>query len=60
MHAVHRTQAQYEEADWIRNSEAQHGSDGSDEGEEEEEEVFECVVCDKVFRSEKQLKNHER
>ena len=34
----------------------------SDEGEEDEEaeEHFECVVCQKVFKSEKQLQAHER
>ena len=33
----------------------------SDEGEEEEvEEHFECVVCRKVFKSEKQFQAHER
>lgn len=51
-------QAAYEDADWIRSS-AAPDVDCIDE-EEEEVEVFECVVCDKVFRSEKQLSNHER
>jgi DnaJ family protein A protein 5 len=53
-------QAQYEDADWIRSSEAPDVDYGADEEDEEPEEVYECVVCDKVFRSEKQLRNHER
>ncbi|GIM08082.1 hypothetical protein Vretimale_12093, partial [Volvox reticuliferus] len=53
--------AEYEDADWIRSSEAPgDGEYSGDEQEEEEMEVHECVVCDKVFRSEKQLRNHER
>lgn len=31
-----------------------------EEGEEEEQEGFYCVACDKSFKSEKQLHNHER
>ena len=54
-------QAAYEEADWVRNTPSHHhhgeeDGEGSEE-DEAEEEVFECVVCDKVFRSDKQLKN---
>jgi DnaJ family protein A protein 5 len=31
-----------------------------DAEDESEEELFECVVCDKIFKSEKQLQSHER
>jgi len=31
----------------------------SEEQEEEEAAVFYCVACDKRFKSDKQLKNHE-
>jgi len=31
----------------------------SEEHEKEEVQTFYCVACDKRFKSEKQLKNHE-
>ena len=46
---------------------AARGGSESDSGDAEpsdydyiEEEVYECVVCDKIFKSSKQLRNHER
>ncbi len=53
-----------EEAAWV----AGGGSDGSSGGEEEEDEAaweaqaaaHYCVVCEKSFKSHKQLQNHER
>ncbi|GAX82273.1 hypothetical protein CEUSTIGMA_g9702.t1 [Chlamydomonas eustigma] len=53
--------SKYKEADWITASETAH-HDQQDQQEEEEEELeeFYCVACEKVFRSEKQLQNHER
>ena len=57
-----RLQAEYEEADWIRNSEAPRADDDEEEGGDDDEDAdeFYCVACDKRFRSDKQLKNHER
>lgn len=40
--------------------EAYFRSSSSEEEEEEEEEVLECIVCDKIFKSEKQLEVHEK
>ncbi len=38
-----------------------YGDDNHDGSESDDTptEVFECVVCDKVFKSQKQLENHE-
>lgn len=51
-----------QEAEWLR--EAEEGGDllSGEESDEEAEEVqvFLCVVCDKEFKSEKSLANHER
>lgn len=55
-------QAEYEEADWIKASEVAGDDGGSDDDEdhEDEDDGFYCVVCEKRFKSDKQLKNHER
>ncbi|KAL8683066.1 MAG: hypothetical protein Q9186_000976 [Xanthomendoza sp. 1 TL-2023] len=44
---------------WTRSAEPEV-SEGSDAPEEELREVYECVVCDKTFKSEKQFEAHER
>ena len=52
--------AQFKEADWITASEHVDLAEEEDLGLEDKEEDFYCVACDKIFRSEKQLQNHER
>lgn len=49
----------YVEADWIRESEAA-ADDYTSEDEAAYLEQFECVACDKIFKSEKALTNHTR
>lgn len=49
----------YVEADWIRESEAA-ADDYTSEDEAAHVEQFECVACDKIFKSEKALTNHTR
>lgn len=49
----------YVEADWIRESEAA-ADDCTSEDEAAHLEQFECVACDKIFKSEKALTNHTR
>lgn len=49
-----------QEADWIQ----QAGQDTEQQEEEDEEDIplddFYCPVCDKSFKSQKALANHER
>lgn len=53
--------AEYQLPDWVQqsNTEADLYSEESEE-EESEVELLECIVCDKTFKSEKQLEAHER
>lgn len=47
-----------QEAEWVR-----HGGEEAAQEEEEEESIpddFYCPVCDKSFKSNKALANHER
>lgn len=44
---------------WTRSTEPE-ASDESDAVVEEPKQVYECVVCDKAFKSEKQFEAHER
>ena len=44
----------------ITASEAIHQGHEEDDEFDEEVEAFLCVACDKTFKSEKQLQNHER
>ncbi|KAL8798514.1 MAG: hypothetical protein Q9182_006603 [Xanthomendoza sp. 2 TL-2023] len=44
---------------WTRSAEPEV-SEGNETPEEETREVYECVVCDKTFKSEKQFGAHER
>ena len=44
---------------WTRSTEPE-ASDESDSLVEEPKQVYECVVCDKAFKSEKQFEAHER
>ena len=48
----------FQEQAWTRVQEEEEEEDsGSDDNEDEE---FECIICDKFFKSERQWKNHER
>lgn len=53
-----RLASQYQEAEWTIVNEEE--SENSDYEEEEDEPEFWCVVCDKIFKSEKSLNNHEK
>ncbi|KAI9798555.1 MAG: hypothetical protein M1833_004692 [Piccolia ochrophora] len=44
--------------DWAKSEELEHHADESDE--DIEDEHFECVMCRKTFKSEKQFEAHER
>ena len=48
---------EYQEADWILNSEA---PDSASDQEEPELHSFECELCDKRFKSEAAFVNHKR
>lgn len=65
-----RAAAEYQEAEWAAAGEDDDDDDATgvaeggfmetiDEGREPSEEFF-CIVCEKRFKSDKQLKNHER
>ena len=49
---------EYEEAQWAQMDAEEDGA--SDSGEELVEDDLYCVACDKLFRSENALANHER
>ena len=49
----------YQDADWIRESEALAEESLSDD-EAAMAEQFECVACNKIFKSEKAMTNHTR
>lgn len=56
--------ASHEVAEWAQSRDDSGADDNfpssEDDAESEEVEVLECVVCDKVFKSEKQLEAHEK
>ncbi|KAG7284101.1 hypothetical protein NEMBOFW57_010462 [Staphylotrichum longicolle] len=53
--------AEYVVPDWAQSrDEDDHNDEFSISEEEEEVEEFECVVCNKVFKSEKQFEAHEK
>ncbi|KAG0378495.1 hypothetical protein BGX24_003664 [Mortierella sp. AD032] len=50
---------QFQEQAWAKVQDDDDDSeDGSDDDEDDQE--FECIICDKFFKSERQWKNHER
>lgn len=53
-----RKAAQYQDADWIAQSELLDV--GSEESEDDVRNELWCVICDKVFKSERALENHEK
>lgn len=53
--------AEYVVPDWAQSrDEDDHNDEFSISEEEEEVEEFECVVCNKIFKSEKQFEAHEK
>jgi DnaJ family protein A protein 5 len=53
--------AEYVVPDWAQSrDEDDHNDEFSMSEEEEEVEEFECVVCNKIFKSEKQFEAHEK
>ncbi|KAF9357794.1 hypothetical protein BGX26_003055 [Mortierella sp. AD094] len=50
---------QFQEQEWTRVQEEEEEESGS-ENEDEFDQEFECIICDKFFKSERQWKNHER
>ena len=55
-----RKASEYEDADWIQNSEAVDNDDVEATSEASVQEALWCVICDKVFKSEKAMQNHEK
>ncbi|KAH6890993.1 hypothetical protein B0T10DRAFT_299480 [Thelonectria olida] len=53
--------ASFEVPEWAQSNDNGQAEDHFSQSEEESEvEVLECVVCDKIFKSEKQFEAHER
>ncbi|KAG0002545.1 hypothetical protein BGZ79_002776 [Entomortierella chlamydospora] len=50
---------QFQEQEWTRVQEEEEEVSGS-ENEDEFDQEYECIICDKSFKSERQWKNHER
>lgn len=46
--------------DWMNPQEADESEDDEEENEQEVDEHFECVACEKTFKSEKQFETHEK
>ncbi|KAK3839269.1 MAG: DnaJ domain-containing protein [Linnemannia elongata] len=52
---------QFQEQAWAKvQDDDEESGEGSDSGEDEYDQEFECIICDKFFKSERQWKNHER
>ncbi|KAF9433163.1 hypothetical protein BGZ76_009813 [Entomortierella beljakovae] len=49
----------FQEQEWTRVQEEDEDESGSDQ-EDEFDEEYECIICDKFFKSERQWKSHER
>lgn len=59
--ALRAKAGQFQEQAWAKVQDDDEESDeGSDNGEDEYDHEFECIICDKFFKSERQWKNHER
>ncbi|KAG0002720.1 hypothetical protein BGZ65_002384 [Modicella reniformis] len=52
----------FQEQEWTRVQEENidHENEGSESDNQQIEEEYECIICDKSFKSEQQLKNHEQ
>ncbi|KAG0280609.1 hypothetical protein BGZ95_009451 [Linnemannia exigua] len=52
---------QFQEQAWAKvQDDEDESEDGSDNDEDDFDQEFECIICDKFFKSERQWKNHER
>ncbi|KAI1318103.1 hypothetical protein EDD11_007155 [Mortierella claussenii] len=53
---------QFQEQEWTRVQDEDEDESGSENNNSEDEfdQEFECIICDKFFKSERQWKNHER
>ncbi|KAG0206802.1 hypothetical protein BGX28_001828 [Mortierella sp. GBA30] len=51
---------QFQEQEWSRVQDEDEDESGSDKSEDEFDQEYECIICDKSFKSERQWKNHER
>ncbi|CAO3573964.1 unnamed protein product [Mortierella alpina] len=50
----------FQEQEWSRVQDDDEDESGSEESEDEYDQEYECIICDKFFKSERQWKNHER
>ncbi|KAI8602813.1 DnaJ domain-containing protein, partial [Dissophora ornata] len=51
----------FQEQEWTRVQDDEENESGSENDSEDEfDQEYECIVCDKFFKSERQWKNHER
>ncbi|KAF8935946.1 hypothetical protein BGZ52_008725 [Haplosporangium bisporale] len=51
---------QFQEQAWSRVQDEDEEESGSENDEDEYDQEYECIICDKFFKSERQWKNHER
>ncbi|KAF8983578.1 hypothetical protein BGZ46_009992 [Entomortierella lignicola] len=51
---------QFQEQEWTRVQEEDEEGESGSEIEDEFDQEYECIICDKFFKSERQWKNHER
>lgn len=52
---------QFQEQAWAKvQDDDEESGEGSDNDEDEYDQEYECIICDKFFKSERQWKNHER
>ncbi|KAF9184103.1 hypothetical protein BGZ51_003569 [Haplosporangium sp. Z 767] len=52
----------FQEQEWsrVQDEDEENNGSGSDKSEDEFDQEYECIICDKFFKSERQWKNHER
>ncbi|KAF9573532.1 hypothetical protein EC968_008401 [Mortierella alpina] len=50
----------FQEQEWSRVQEDEEDESGSEDNEDDFDQEYECIICDKFFKSERQWKNHER
>lgn len=52
----------FQEQEWsrVQDGDEENNGSGSDKSGDELDQEYECIICDKFFKSERQWKNHER
>ncbi|KAG0267585.1 hypothetical protein BG011_002893 [Mortierella polycephala] len=52
----------FQEQEWsrVQDEDEENNGSGSDKSGDEFDQEYECIICDKFFKSERQWKNHER